>query len=132
MKAISADARSSSVRFAVVGALAWALATVAIRLAPLQALKLGPLEASLAIVAGLGAAAGLAVLLMRNVEPAQRVRAISAFVLPGMAGDSLTTAFCSAVFPNLPSGAAGVFGALMLAGYAAMIAAVFARGIRAG
>jgi hypothetical protein len=115
-------------RFALVGLVAWALATGAIRLAPLHNLRLGPLEATLEVVTGLGAVAGLALLLLRDIAPYQRVRVMCAFVFPGMIGDSLTTAFCGLVFPNLPNGSAGVFGGLMLAGYAVMISVSVALG----
>jgi hypothetical protein len=65
--------------------------------------------------------AGVARLLLRGVSPASRVAAMTAFVLPGMIGDSLTTALYGVVFPNLPNGA-GVFGGLMLLAYSVMLA----------
>jgi hypothetical protein len=109
-------------RFALVGLVVWALATGAIRMVPLHELRMGPLVAALAILVGLGAVSGLAVLLLRDLATSQRIPAMCAFILPGMVGDSLTTAFCGAVFPNLPNGSGGVFGALMMAGYATMLA----------
>jgi hypothetical protein len=104
------------------------LATGAIRMAPLNTLRLGPIETALAVLVGLGLVVGLALLLLRDIAPYQRVRVMSAFVLPGMIGDSLTTAFCGVVFPNLPSGSGGVFGGLMLAGYAVLLAVSVALG----
>jgi hypothetical protein len=74
-----------------------------------------------AIAAALLLLAGVARLLLRGVSPASRVAAMTAFVLPGMIGDSLTTALYGVVFPNLPNGA-GVFGGLMLLAYSVMLA----------
>jgi hypothetical protein len=123
------DARPQLARFALVGLVAWALATGAIRMAPLHSLRLEPPEITLAILAGLGAVIALAVLLTRDVAPSQRVPAMCAFVLPGMIGDSLTTAFYGVFFPNLPNGSGGIFGGLMLAGYAVMLAVSVSRGL---
>jgi len=122
------DARPPLARFALLGLAGWALATGAIRMAPLHGLRLGPLETTLAILACFATAAALAVLLVRNIAPSRRVPAMCAFVLPGMIGDSLTTAFCGSVFPNLPNGSGGIFGGLMLAAYAALLAVGVARG----
>jgi hypothetical protein len=115
-------------RFALLGLVAWAFATGAIRMAPLRSLRLGPPEATLAVMAALGAVIALALLLLRDVAPYQRVPVMCAFVLPGMIGDSLTTAFCADVFPNLPNGSGSVFGGLMLAGYAVLLAVSIALG----
>lgn len=107
-------------RFALVGFAAWALATAALRLAPGRAFEVTPPVAAVAILAALIILAGLARLILRDVDPASRVAAMIAFVLPGMIGDSATTALYGVVFPNLPNGA-GVFGGLMLLGYSVML-----------
>jgi hypothetical protein len=120
------DARAPLARFALVGLVVWALSTAAIRIVPLHGLRLGPLGAALVISAGIAAVVGLAALLLRDVTRTHRIPAMCAFVLPGMVGDSLTTAFCGAVFPNLPESSGPAFGGLMLAGYAAMLAVSFA------
>jgi hypothetical protein len=108
-------------RFALVGFAAWALATAALRLAPGRAFEVTPPAGAAAILAALIILAGLARLILSNVDPASRVAAMIAFVLPGMIGDSVTTALYGVVFPNLPSGA-GVFGGLMLLAYSVMLA----------
>jgi hypothetical protein len=102
---MSSSARETPLgRFALTGFAAWAMATGGA--APPAALLL---------------LAGVARLLLRGVSPASRVAAMTAFVLPGMIGDSLTTALYGVVFPNLPNGA-GVFGGLMLLAYSVMLA----------
>jgi hypothetical protein len=108
-------------RFALVGFAAWALATAALRLAPGRAFEVTPPAGAAAILAALIILAGLARLILSNVDPASRVAAMIAFVLPGMIGDSVTTALYGVLFPNLPSGA-GVFGGLMLLAYSVMLA----------
>ena len=59
--------------------------------------------------------------LVSVVGPCLLFTAMIAFVLPGMIGDSVTTALYGVVFPNLPNGA-GVFGGLMLLAYSVMLA----------
>ena len=90
MTASLSASQSQLMRFATVGAAAWAIATTAIRLAPADALlRLGPAEAGLAVVVGLGAVVGLAGLLVRDIARDQRVAVMSAFVLPGMVPASM-------------------------------------------
>jgi hypothetical protein len=129
MNTLSPTTHPPLVRYATLGLAVWVLATAAIRMAPLGALRVGPVGGGLAILAGLGAVVGLAGLLVRDVARDQRIAAMSAFVLPGMVGDSVTTGFCATVFPNLPVGSGGIFGSLMLAGYAAMLAVSVIRSI---
>jgi len=106
----------------MLGFAAWAVATVAIRLAPTAALRPPLPVAIVALAVSLLGLAALIRLMLRRVARHDRARAIAAFVVPGMLGDGLTTACYAAIFPNLPAGGQGMFGALMLAGYAVMLA----------
>ena len=56
-----------------------------------------------------------------NVLPENRALAAIGFVLPGMALDSLVTANFPVVFPNLDMSLDGMFGALMIWCYAALL-----------
>jgi hypothetical protein len=124
------DANSPLRRYAAIGLAAWALTTIAIRLIPGAAFSLPAAGWIGAIAVGAAALAALARLIVRDISPAHRAAAMVALVLPGMAGDCLTSAFFVRVFPNLPAGGAGWFGGLMLLGYSVMLAAALAPGRR--
>jgi len=109
-------------RFAITGLLAWAAATTLIRLAPAAAFRLPLPWAITALAAAVAGLVPLTRLILRGVARQDQARSIAAFVVPGMLGDCGTTALYGAIFPNLPASGQGAFGALMLAGYATMLA----------
>jgi len=111
------------VRMALVGAAGWALATVGLRLLPAwpqPSWAMAPVVALL--LAGLVVLVGL---LVRNLPPERRAAGAAAVALPGMIGDAVATALFAQTFPNAPPLAAGPFAALMLLGYATILAGGF-------
>ena len=87
MTSASTPTADPTTRFAIVGLIAWAVATAAIRLPPASiAARLAPWSdaAFLVLVAAAGATAWV---MLRAVASADRVRAMAGFVLPGMVGE---------------------------------------------
>jgi hypothetical protein len=63
--------------------------------------------------------------IVRAKPPADARLALIALVLPTLVLDAFSSAFFSAVFPNLPASGAGVFGGWMLICCAGCLAAAF-------
>ena len=72
----------------------------------------------------------MALLLFRwqGLGRAQRFEAAALLVISGMALDALVVQGFGAVFPNMPTEAAGSFGAWLLAAYASVVLAAFLPG----
>ena len=112
--------KSGYIRLALIGLLGWALTTLGLRLLPVWPQP--PWIVGVAVVAVL--LVGLRVLtgvLVRGLPRERRPIGAVALALPGMIGDGFATARFDLVFPNAPPSAAGLFGGLMLVGYATIL-----------
>ena len=113
-----------TVRLALVGAVGWAAATLALRLLPTWPAPSWALAAGVLVL--LAALPRLVILLTRQLPREGRIAGAAAIALPGMVGDAAATASFTQVFPQAPAAYAGGFGGLMLLGYAVILATGFA------
>jgi hypothetical protein len=112
--------------FLLVGFVAWAVATVGLRLGGHYVFDPGAPLVVAAVYAGtVPGMMALAVVLFRwqNVRGAARTQAAAALVLPGMLLDVFAIAWFGTVFPNMAGGASNYFAGQILLAYGSILVA---------
>ena len=100
-------------RFAIVGFIIWAVATIALRLGGQFIFRdTGSATPILLLIISLPLMIAVAIAVLRDAE--QRALAAIALVAPGMLLDTFSSIWFSRVFPNIPADAAGLFGGWLL------------------
>ena len=100
-------------RFAIVGFIIWAAATIALRLGGQFIFRdTGSATAILLLIISLPLMIAVAIAVLRDAE--QRALAAIALVAPGMLLDTFSSIWFSRVFPNIRADAAGLFGGWLL------------------
>ena len=100
-------------RFAIVGFIIWAVATIALRLGGQFIFRdTGSATPILLLIISLPLMIAVAIAVLRDAE--QRALAAIALVAPGMLLDTFSSIWFSRVFPNIRADAAGLFGGWLL------------------
>src|SRR5207244_9232705 len=100
-------------RFAIVGLIIWAVATIALRLGGQFIFRdTGSATPILLLIISLPLMIAVAIAVLRDAE--QRALAAIALVAPGMLLDTFSSIWFSRVFPNIRADAAGLFGGWLL------------------
>ncbi len=113
-------------RFLAIGFALWLAGTLLLRLAPERFLR-PDRDASTLILYAVSFALMFALIRWRLVStlgPNEAPAAVIALLLPTLILDAFSSAFFSAVFPNLSAGAAGLFGGWMLISCGGAVAGV--------